>query len=344
MQTTVPDESSTTPIEANPSKSTAIVTATSSPSSATVTSSSGTVTSSSSTVTSSSGTVTSSSGTVTSSSGTTSSHSSVDLSSIDGISDIAEMIGVLQFVAVVIVENIDSLKATFTTYQKSRTTCVVELIRLQSAAWCLACDPYSTTKGFSAATRTISISEKVCNRLQDSCFNFVSSASDQNVILTASYMSDLFDSFAILIKALLTGDTSEMSQFSSDETNESGSPSSPEETPSEIPDDCTSENCDWICESLFVAGQVDQETLAAGGSIQSDTTNGRLLLQDMAQGTKNIRNFPHRMLGGSEFNPDADEAGVTVNFQDDPGNVNSSPKVLKTSVVCVFVLVLSIMI
>lgn len=241
------------------------------------------------------------------------------------------------------------LKKSFGGFQKSRTSCVVEILKLQSAAFCLACDPAYASKGV-AADGSITFSDKVCKRLQSSCFSFVTAAAAQSQLLAIKTMAEMIDKLTTAIAKVAKGDTSGATDmvgvFSSYSLSETPT------APVQVPDKCTASDCQWICKNLLVKGKLQETTLVIGGSVTDPTgmtpsgTGGKRLLVEAEEGSVvKSKLGKNRILASNEWDPDQDEAGVTVTFQDDPAGVKpsdtSNGRIIGSGFICMIALLVS---
>jgi len=240
------------------------------------------------------------------------------------------------------IDNLGDATEGFTAFQKARTLCVNQLLNLQAAAWCLACDPTAKTQGVGDAG-AITLSDDTCTRLQESCYEYVTASLTQSNLLTVGWISDIIDELNTALKAI-TDSTDEPTRTAA--LQKLSDAVEPAETkglddalePSAPPKECTAEDkCAWICTGLFKAGVVDQNALVIGGQ----STTPLVATTDVAPaGT--------RLLQASSWAPAEDEAGVVVDFEDDPAEVNSDDEedtvtpagagIIKSGFVCVIAL------
>jgi len=244
-------------------------------------------------------------------------------------SDFTDAIGVFQNASKVITSLSANLKTDYTNYQKSRSSCVVEMVKLQSAAFCMACDPSATSKGYNSFGVDFSISDRVCNRLKDSCVSYIAAAGDQNTLIQASYGAAVITSLNTFMQtfsdpnaftdANAATTAAKLENFDVS-TIFSGiqKPASDLVAPAAPIEDCTSTSCDFVCGDLFYGAMLDQQALVLGGALV-DMTSGRRLQQKLTRAN-------NRVLDSGSFDPDADEAGTTVTFEEDPAGTQSSAK------------------
>lgn len=217
-----------------------------------------------------------------------------------------------------IVDLIPKLRADIIKYQKARTVCVVQMVRLQAAAWCLACDGNYLSKGLSASG-VLTLSTNACNRLVDACYDYFAGTQELTGLLELKLLGPLIESLTVAMEKFSVGDMSGVEDYIKvvdGLTNGSG-PSSNAEMPSYVPASCTKESCPFICETLFSSSaSVDLTVLANGGQF---VPTARLLLQR----DERIEEKPRVriLVQGQGWDFDNDEAGVTAPFEDDPGKI-----------------------
>ena len=155
--------------------------------------------------------------------------------------------------------NITGLHSTFPLYQEKRSQCIIELVRTQAAAWCLACDPYAESKGLSGSTLTFST--ELQNRIFDSCGEFILLAAEQNVFLMLHYASKGLDGMIEGLEKISNGDFvgGESVFYQALHINASSlgafDPPSDEEKVAQLPLFCTTLHCSWIFTDLFYNGK-----------------------------------------------------------------------------------------
>jgi len=243
-------------------------------------------------------------------------------------SDISDFANALYLLSKELTIDLSKLSANFTVYQQARTNCITTMVQTQIAALCLACDPNWSTKGLSS-TGTLTLSTTLKSRLLDSCYDFLSFADSQNDIIGMNYMSSYLDQLITALKKIVNKDLTGYPDIVYLMLNMQLSPLNPTsnaQIPAGMPDDCDSTQCDWLYTSLFLDGQLDDALLVAGGQMDQtvETGNRRIL--------KNSGFDFGRSLGSNTWDPDSDEAGVTVKIENDPGDfANSSPRILNSS-------------
>ncbi len=236
-------------------------------------------------------------------------------------------------------DDISTLKSNFPLYQNARSACVIEMVKTQAAAWCLACDPEYTSKGVSGSG--IALSDTLVQTLTGTCYAYLTDSSSQSAVFSLNLMKNYLQNFTDVFTNVVTYDSSapieqltawvldaflrmEDSVYSPDNAS----------LPIQFPSDCESSGCNWIATTLFKGGQLSETILALGGAVQTESVESRL---------QEIR-VNGRMLGTS-WSPDSDEAGVSVTFEDNPGNVdnNSNSGVLFKGVMGGLVVLLSVL-
>lgn len=241
------------------------------------------------------------------------------------------MSGALQQLSVYIMDNITNFQANFTQYQISRSVCVVELVKTQAAAWCLACDPNYATNGISNGQ--LSLSTDLQDRILDSCYNFIYLSVTQNSVIFIYYMRELFNGMANAMQSVADGNFDAATQFLASLMNYAPPTPTTNELPVELPLGCTSNSCSWIFNDLFKNGAVNETLLAAGGIIpdpEEATSFARLVEErdEELPGRNSNKESIYQKFAGrslqSSWNPDSDEAGVEVSFEENPGKVDNN--------------------
>jgi len=211
-------------------------------------------------------------------------------------------------------DSLSAIKDDFTDYQKARSTCVVDIVKIQAAAWCLACSPEYTTEGVSASG--IEFSDNLIQTLTDSCTAYFTGAVTQSVIFSVDLMASYLSSITSAFKDVANGDEDGATNFMTALTKMAASQAelSSASMPVELPSGCTADECDWIATTMFKGGVLDETSLTLGGTEKSSGLGNRRLEEVKVN---------NRMLTNS-WDPDTDEAGVTVTFSDNPGGVDNS--------------------
>jgi len=240
-----------------------------------------------------------------------------------------------------------NMKESFMSYQKTRTSCVVQMVKLQAATWCLACDPDWASKGVNTQGN-VTLSTNMCKRLSNICYDYINGGKSLNDFIQVKLMAPLFNTMATAVEKLANGDTSGLVELQTAFTNaltQTTLPSNDAEKPLKIPASCNKDSCSLICNTMFKDGVVDTSILSHGGEVATSlstldlfgTTDGA----PAAGGSGNIRRV---LQSGSGFEPDDDEAGVTVSFQDDPANTNVDSAALVKVGVAAFVGLIALLI
>jgi len=217
-------------------------------------------------------------------------------------------------------------KAEMAHFQQFRAKCVVKLVKIQAAAWCLACDPDYTSKGITAGS--LELSHGLKQSLISSCLKYFTHSERQNSLLTFSYLSDSLDSLISGLKAIANGTEEETGDFESvaiESEFNSWNVTDDTQKPVYFPANCTSDSCDWIELALFVAGEIKEDILAAGGSFypEDEASDDDAEDDEDESGDEETRRLRGRMLQ-SGWNPDENESGIEVHMQVNPGGIDTS--------------------
>ena len=219
-------------------------------------------------------------------------------------------------------------KSEFAHFQQLRAKCIVKLVKIQAAAWCLACDPDYSSKGITAGS--LELSHGLKQSLISSCLKYFTHSEKQNRLLSFSYLSDSLDTLITGLKSIANGTQEDTGDFESAAIDsEFNSMNVTEETqkPVYFPANCTEDSCDWIELALFVAGEIKEDLLAAGGSFYEEDEGSDDEEEDDDEETEDDEET-RRLLRGrmlqSGWNPDVNEAGIDVQMQINPGGVDNS--------------------
>jgi len=241
----------------------------------------------------------------------------------------ADLVNSLGNITQKVIDDLPDIKANFKTYQRSRSACVVEALKLQASAWCLSCDPNYASKG--VTNENVLLSNTVCNRLQSSCYDFVSQSASQSAILAVKSLSPLIQTVTSSFNKIIQNDTAGISELGSSLQALTNSNSilnvSQAETPVVMPSGCTGiGSCSWICTDLFNRGQINETLLSLGGSTDYSSSNTSGLLHEVLEEGSIVKtklmNWKRGLIEQAEWNPERDEAGVLASFPEDPANVN----------------------
>jgi len=244
-----------------------------------------------------------------------------------------------------VVDGVPNITASFGAYQRSRSTCVVQMIKLQAAAWCLSCDPAYASKGVTSSG--VQLSNNLCNRLQSSCYEFVSRSASQSVVLYVKSLSSWLQSMSASLRKIAQNDITGLADLGTISAAVYNSNTSKNESPVSMPNGCTGiGSCSWICTDLFSQGQVNETLMGLGGQVDGSTstsTSSRLLQEEITEGSvvKDKLLRKKRVLqADSEWDPDQDEAGIEVSFPEDPASVNTNADfgLIQGSFICLMAL------
>jgi len=227
--------------------------------------------------------------------------------------------------------NLTELVGGFDSFQEKRKECVEQLVNLQTAAWCLACDPTSSSQGLGSDTLTLN--SALSEKLVTSCAPFIVLSAGQNAFIAIHFMSGLLNGMAGAMEKMAANDIQGglndfvMALFSMISSGAVSAPSSDDQKASTIPDGCTETSCSWITESLFKHGQINETLLAAGGVIEeSDSTSGGMSFGRLLIGKRHYEDdevvvkIAERKLQGG-WNPDDDESGIEITFEANPAGI-----------------------
>jgi len=229
-------------------------------------------------------------------------------------------------IATDLTSNFSTLQSDFDTYQSERASCIEYVVKIQAAAWCLGCTP-----GASANLNgdDLDVSSSGITGLSGACFDFFSLSSTQNGVLSVHYLSSSFSAMITALDQIVAGDVE--AGLTALGTASASSSSSADATSSELPptfpDGCDETDCDWIVSTLLKGGVIDQTQLVAGGEIDTD---GSRLLQERTLSTA--------------WTPSTTEAGITVTFPTNPGNVKNGGEIYKSMISCLVIMLVGLFI
>jgi len=243
------------------------------------------------------------------------------------------------------IDNLEAATEGFTAFQKARTLCVNQLLNLQAAAWCLACDPTANDQGV-GLLGAITLADDTCTRLQESCYAYITTSVAQSSLLTVGWISDIIDDLNTALDAVADSTTPETQTAALQALADAVEPAETESLddalqPVAVPAGCTAEDkCEWICTGLFAGGVINEKVLVAGGEGTTPlVATTEVVVVAPGGDVRRLQN---------DWAPAEDEAGVVVDFQDDPAGVNSDDDddtltpagagIIKSGFVCVIAL------
>jgi len=210
-------------------------------------------------------------------------------------------------------EDFTALKAAFVTYQTNRQTCFNSLVQAQVSIWCAACLEAPADGGLDTTNDVMTYGTTFTGALASACSAYIASAIEQSEILSLYYVSDYLSTLATALEALANGDATAaataLTEFFTDYTAIT-TPSANLEKIAASVGTCTTTSCDWITTDLFNEGILVNDLAAVGGAYGTS----RRLQQEVPAG---------RMLAALNVNPATDAAGITVDFPQNPGNVDN---------------------
>jgi len=207
-------------------------------------------------------------------------------------------------------DNSADLINSFSTYQRSRTKCIEELVFIHASLWCLACDPDYANKGVDSGP-SISFDPSVSTNVVSSCYDYIANSADQSVFLQFRTLYTLFEDLTVVLNliangqiylnlnfALPTGSTEEYTQ------------------PNLLPDLCTSSSaCTWAFENLLTVEGVDETHLGYGG--------GPLGTIFGLSSSRRLQEKKRTLIGGTYWNPYQNKPLTDSSFSDNPANLHS---------------------
>lgn len=229
------------------------------------------------------------------------------------------------------IENLTQFQANFTTYQESRKTCVTSISNILAASWCLACHPDSSSLGLDDSNEEITLHADLKSKLTEDCAPFIILSASQNSMIVIYYLSGIFSGMANGMEEIANGNVQNgaMSFFQSiaAAAQNTAEPSDANQIPAQLPDGCDGSSCDWILTAIFNSGKINQTNLAAGGEVamQSiDIQMRRLLTEEDDDDDDDGQDDDRRVLSSGTWDPSSDDAGVTVEFETNPANVDNN--------------------
>jgi len=234
--------------------------------------------------------------------------------------------------ATILTDSLGTLQSNFTDYQAHRAACVVNIVKIQAAAWCLACEPNWAEQGLDVKG-ALTFSTELTQTLTDSCYNYFAGAASQSMIFGINMISSSLSAMTSAMNKVARNDPKGSVELMTAMASSaiSGSIDS-SKIPIDFPEDCDRDACSWIAQSLFENGKLHEDSLTMGGSLDSDdsSNSGSGTGSDTGSGSGTGTDNGKRMLVQDGWNPDPDEAGVTVTFEKNPGNVNNSASLYKS--------------
>jgi len=168
---------------------------------------------------------------------------------------------------------VPQLKSAFASFQISRAACVVKLVTFQTAAWCFACSPAAYTGVVSTVNNkaVVSFSDEIKDTLTDACYNYLSLSQTQSSLLSFSYLSSTIDGITTALNGVANAAQGDKTALAALATALAASPTVTEASQQVValPAGCTADGCDWIVDTLFEGGKINEDSLALGGEIVS---------------------------------------------------------------------------
>ena len=220
--------------------------------------------------------------------------------------------------------------ANFTTFQKARSTCFVELVKNQAASWCLACDP--NAGDYLLGSNNLDFASEFKTRVIDACYDYLELSFSQSIIFMPRLGLPRIDNLTLWLENAAQGN-----EISNEETLvfimeyvepklvEMGSNSTTAPGEGFVCD--SRQDCDFILGELFYRGLLDEDKLIVGGKF-GESRNRKVKENFLHSRAKRLLTSleilrTRKLQGGSGgWNPDSDEAGVLAEFPEDPANIN----------------------
>jgi len=248
-------------------------------------------------------------------------------------------------------DNLATLKTNFGAFQKARTTCISQLLKLQAAAYCLACDPTYDTKGVTGSTPSpvVAFSDAVKTRVRNACFPYIKASDEQSALILGAIISPKIDDLNTALTGIAAAPAKKDTLKTLINDFQIGAITTSEKKPVQTPASCTDAACDYILTTWFKDGALVQDLIAAGGAIDTTlSTAGMTKLTTDKNDVTGTRLLEQGRVLQTTWDPTEDEAGVTVSFKDDPAGVNpttpstpSGSELMKSGLVSLIVVMLS---
>jgi len=220
----------------------------------------------------------------------------------------------------------DKFRTILVSYQKARQTCITRMIRIQAAAWCLACDPnYSTQQGVGTGG-SVTLDSRVCNRVKRGCYEYMYYSGQMSLILEVNVLLNIYTSLVDHLADIASTGTVPPIDLTSSFVFTDDS-----QRPTFIPSTCVEDSyCDWLCKNLLNPenATINEALVGNGGSpfasddLFENEFYSRLLLEINSTFNESSQHRNLRMLSTITWTTaDDDEAGVRINFPEDPANL-----------------------
>jgi hypothetical protein len=225
---------------------------------------------------------------------------------------ISEQVKTLQDLSGSLTEIHDGFMLLLRNYQRSRVPCITNLLKVQTSAWCLACDPNYASLGV-ATDGSIAYSEDLCDSVSEVCYPFLVASTGFNPLIKARGGSDRAVALAGYVKAIGERKDIPTTVLSNDifkATKDS-------QKTVIVPSGCEGEDdCDWQCQNLIPNGVLDINLVANGaGQIGGD----ELTLPNI---DPSITSRLRLLQDDGKWKPDLEGTGLNYNnVVADPGEI-----------------------
>jgi len=213
-------------------------------------------------------------------------------------------------------DNIDErFRSSVREYQQSRTNCLNTVLKIQSSAWCLACDANYASIGVQP-DGSVNSSPQVCNAIMQNCSAYVEQTDFLNPLFQAQQAYQRLLNLTNLLRDYKRNNFVLPENVTLD--NDIFVSENDTERTSGLPPNCTNGTCEWQCSNFFSPDLVLNNSIVSngGGVIGGDDIDYPTIAVNVPQG-RLLQNLQEE----SVWSPDLEATGLNFTVVDDPADV-----------------------
>jgi len=209
----------------------------------------------------------------------------------------------------------DRFRSSVQEYQQRRTNCLNTVLKIQSSAWCLACDANYANIGVQP-DGSVNSSPEVCNTIMQDCWPYVQQTNYLNPLFQAQQAYQRLLNLTNLLRDYKRNNYVLPENVTLD--NDIFVSENDTERTSALPPNCTNTTCEWQCSNFFSSDFVLNNSIVSngGGVLGGDDIDYPPIAVNVPQG-RLLQNLQEETV----WNPDLEATGLNFTVVDDPADV-----------------------
>lgn len=213
----------------------------------------------------------------------------------------------------------DRFTVAFREYQQNRQSCFETLLKVQTSAWCLACDPNYASLGVND-DGSVNSSPDICQTIVRNCVPFLQSNNYLNPLFQAQQAFQRLQNLTSFLRDYRRNNNTLPDTRLIDDANLR---TAANERTSSIPPNCNETSCEWQCSNIFSPQFELNETIAANGAGiigGQDVSFSPVPLWDNVIVAARLRRTRILQQASGIWTPNLEGSGLVYDIALDPGN------------------------